>query len=275
MKYLILGGKGMAGHLITSYLKEKGYIVYHTSRNLYDQKSLYLDATCIDQVEHVIHQVKPDVVVNCIGLLNENAQDHPIEAIQLNSLLPKVIENTVNTYGAKLVHISTDCVFSGAKGDYLENDDPDGNSVYSKTKMIGEVCNAPHLTFRTSIIGPELKNGIGLFHWFMKQKGTIKGFTKVPWNGVTTLEIAKAIEEAVKQNLSGLYHLTAPTKISKYDLLMLIKTTFNKEDVTIEPYDQTEIDRTLLNSRNDFSYSVSAYPHMIQELKEWIQQHEK
>jgi dTDP-4-dehydrorhamnose reductase len=137
---------------------------------------------------------------------------------------------------------------------------------------LGEIINDNHLTIRTSIIGPELKeDGIGLFLWFMKQSGDIKGFKKVLWNGVTTLELAKATEEMMKHNVTGLYHLGSETKISKYTLLKLIQEIYEKEDVNILPDDAIVLDRTIKSTRTDFHYPIPTYQEMLLNLKDWMQ----
>lgn len=271
MRILILGGKGMAGHVISTHFASSDHFeVIHTTRKKDDLDGVFLDARDFRKVQKVIDRYRPDVVVNAIGVLNRDAEMHPVDAILLNSMLPRVVAQMLDLYGGKLVHISTDCVFKGDLGDYREDADTDGTSVYAKTKSLGEVVDGPHLTVRTSIIGPELKDGIGLFHWFMKQKGEVHGFSNVMWNGVTTLELAKAIEAMLNQNLSGLYQLTAPEKISKYALLKIIKDIYGKENVTIVPADKPVLDRTLCSTRTDFQYTVPDYSQMLGQLKDWM-----
>jgi len=272
MKVLILGGNGMAGHIMKQYyLAKKKYDVFYTSRDRYDKNSIFLDVTDFRRVEEVIDKIKPDIVINCIGILNKHASQDQLLAIQVNSLLPHQLAKLSQHNGGKLIHISTDCVFSGTKGDYKENEIPDGTSDYAQSKRLGEIKNDKHLTIRTSIIGPELKdNGIGLFLWFMKQTGEIKGFEKVLWNGVTTLELAKATEELIHQKVTGLVHLCSDTKISKYHLLKNIQKVFNKYNVNIIPDDNVVLDRTLKNTRTDFSYSIPSYQEMLFELRNWI-----
>ncbi|UOE92730.1 SDR family oxidoreductase [Alkalihalobacillus sp. LMS39] len=274
MRLLILGGKGMAGHVITKYFQGKeGYEVYYTSRDQTDTNGIFLDVTNSQEVEKVIENIRPHITVNCTGILNQHATDDPFLAFQVNSILPQQLVKLTERYGGKLVQISTDCVFSGEKGEYTETDDPDGTSVYSESKKLGEILSDKHVTIRTSIIGPELKdNGIGLFLWFMKQKGEVSGYTKALWNGVTTLELAKAIEKIIEHHVTGLYHLCSETKISKYELLTIIKEVFEKEDVEISPDDSKVIDRTLKNTRSDFQYDVPDYKEMIFELKDWMRQ---
>ncbi|UOE62884.1 SDR family oxidoreductase [Priestia filamentosa] len=273
MKLLILGGKGMAGHVITAYfMQKKHYEVLYTSRDLNDEAGIYLDVTNFKRVEEVIELTKPDVIINCIGLLNEQANNNPLLAFQINSLLPHQLAKLVERHNGKLIQISTDCVFSGLEGDYTEDKIPDGTSVYAQSKQLGEIVNDQHLTIRTSIIGPELKeDGIGLFLWFMNQSGEIKGYEKVLWNGVTTLQLAKAIEEMIKNNITGLYHLGSSKKVSKYELLMLIKDTFQKNNVKIVRDQDIVLDRTIKSTRKDFEYIVPSYEEMLISLREWMQ----
>ncbi|MCM3541151.1 dTDP-4-dehydrorhamnose reductase family protein [Priestia endophytica] len=273
MKLLILGGKGMAGHVITTYFTQKNhYEVLYTSRDPSDEASIYLDVTNFKRVEEVIELTKPDIIINCIGLLNNQANNNPLLAFQVNSLLPHQLAKLVERHNGKLIQISTDCVFSGLEGDYTEDKIPDGTSVYAQSKHLGEIINNKHLTIRTSIIGPELKSeGIGLFLWFMNQSGEIKGYEKVLWNGVTTLELAKAIEEMIHNQVTGLYHLGSSKKISKYELLMLIQDTFRKNNVKIVRDQDIVLDRTIKSTRTDFEYIVPSYEEMLISLREWIQ----
>jgi dTDP-4-dehydrorhamnose reductase len=162
-------------------------------------------------------------------------------------------------------------VFSGLKGNYSEDHPTDGTTVYAKTKSLGEITVEPHVTIRTSIIGPEIrKHGIGLFQWFMKQTGSIQGYQQVFWNGVTTLELAKAIVWTIHNDISGLVHLSQKEKISKYDLLLLLNNEFDKKDIQILPNCIEKSDKTLANTRKDFTYSVPKYIPMIRELRQWM-----
>jgi dTDP-4-dehydrorhamnose reductase len=272
MKLLILGGSGMAGHMLVKYFKTcSPFNVYFTCRDKKSQEGLYLDVRDLTRVANIIESVSPDVVINCIGILNENARKHELAAYQINGLLPHELEKIIERNYGKLIHISTDCVFSGQRGDYGEEDERDGDSVYARTKALGEVNSDKHLTIRTSIIGPEIrKNGIGLWHWFMQQQGNVQGYKNVIWNGVTTLELAKAVHYAIEHPICGLYHLTAPEKISKLELLYLFKNVFNKDDVSIIPNETIQLDRTLKNTRLDFVYTVPGYEQMIQKLAHWM-----
>jgi dTDP-4-dehydrorhamnose reductase len=272
MKLLILGGKGMAGHVMTAYFKQNPqFEVFCTSRDINDKQSIFLDVTDFKKLEEIIESINPDITINCVGLLNDHASNNPLLAFQVNSLLPHQLSKLMERHRGKLIQISTDCVFSGKKGDYMEDDFPDGTTVYAQSKQLGEINNDKHLTIRTSIIGPELKeDGIGLFLWFMKQSGEIKGYKKVLWNGVTTLELAKATEEMIKHNVTGLFHLGSESKISKYSLLTLIQEIFEKNDVKILPDEAIELDRTIKRTRTDFQYPIPTYQKMLTDLKEWM-----
>lgn len=272
MKVLILGGKGMAGHMITKYfIEKKQYNVLYTSRDLNDKESLYLDVTNVNSVEKIIESEKPDIVINCIGILNDEARKNPLLALQVNSLLPHQLSTLTQRYNGKLIHISTDCVFLGTKGDYTEDDVPDGISEYARSKRWGEIISENHLTIRTSIIGPELnQEGIGLLLWFMKQDGEIKGYKNALWNGITTLELAKAIEQMIENKVTGLYHLCVQQSISKYDLLKLMREIFQKDSLKITPDYEIVLNRTIKNTRTDFHYLVPDYREMLTELKDWM-----
>jgi dTDP-4-dehydrorhamnose reductase len=143
--------------------------------------------------------------------------------------------------GIKIIHLSTDCVFDGKDGGYTEKSFKNENGIYGLSKNLGEIYGKNSLTIRTSIIGPELKNGSGLFNWFMNQKGNISGFTKAYWTGVTTLELSKAIDKAIDENIEGLYHIVPNKKISKYDLLNIFKNEFSEVKVTIEKNDNYKV----------------------------------
>ncbi|MBY6053355.1 SDR family oxidoreductase [Cytobacillus firmus] len=277
MKTLILGGKGMAGHMLVSFFKTKPeYDVYYTSRDLLDEEGLYLDVRDSKSVENLIDGLKPDLIINCVGILNQHAEMNPKLAFHVNSLLPHQLAKLAERHKGKLIHISTDCVFSGDKGSYTEHDKPDGNTVYSQSKQLGEIIDDKHLTIRTSIIGPEIKNtGIGLLLWFMNQHGVVKGYKKALWNGVTTLELAKAADALIKAKVTGLFHLGAAEKISKHDLLLLIQKVYQKYNVTVIPDCEISLDRTIKSTRNDIFYTVPGYEEMLNELKNWVILNEK
>lgn len=278
MKVLIFGGQGMAGHMIADYLSEHtGHDIYATvRRNPVSPRQILLDARGEQEIVGVVAELRPDVVINAVGLLNDHAADRLADAITVNSLLPHRLARLGEQFGYRLIHISTDCVFSGAEGNYAESDTADGLTVYAKSKSLGEVSYGNHLTIRTSIIGPELKeDGIGLFHWFMRQKGEIWGYRHVFWNGITTLELAKALEWLLPRNLTGILHLCAPEKLSKFELLTLLKEVFERQTLTIKPFDGVISDKSLVSTRRDMTYIVPPYPQMLKELREWMATHAK
>ena len=275
MKIMVLGAAGMAGHTIALYFQEKGYdVTGFATRPIPFVKYVLGNALDSAALKDIISKEKSDVIINCIGILNKNAEDNPAEAIFLNSFLPHYLVKLTEDTSTKIIHMSTDCVFAGNTGPYSEDSFPDGRSVYDRTKALGELNDAKNLTFRNSIIGPDVKaTGIGLFNWFMKQKGHIKGYTKAIWTGVTTLTLAKAMERAIEDNLTGLYNLVNNVSISKYDLLKLFNKYFRDNKLVIEPSGDVCLDKTLLCTRTDFSYAVPSYEEMVSEMKEWIENH--
>jgi dTDP-4-dehydrorhamnose reductase len=275
-KVFIIGSKGMAGHVIYNYFKEntKFELVDIARGTEFHTPSYQMDVTNFQELKKILDIEKPDIVINCIGILNKDAEEHPDKAILLNSYLPHFLAQTGAQVGFKLIHISTDCVFNGKKGGYTEISEKDGIGFYAQSKALGEVSYGRHLTLRTSIIGPELKdNGIGLFHWFMNQKGTIKGYSRAYWTGVTTLELSKALVESIEQDISGLHHLVNESKIDKFELTNLFKEVFKKNLIEIEPYDGYVVDKSLIRTNTEFDYSVPTYPVMIKEMKGWIDNH--
>ena len=275
MKILVLGGDGMAGHLMTTYLRESGLDVWSSTRTgVGGERSIAHLIRSESDVYRVISQVKPNVVVNAIGVLNEHAQHCIADAIVANSLLPQWLGKLANQCGYRLIHISTDCVFRGTTGAYREADVTDGVGVYAWTKSLGELGAAPHLTLRTSIIGPELKStGIGLFHWFMQQSGFVHGYACAWWNGVTTLELAKTVRRLLDQPVSGLLHLTGVRDMTKLSLLALLQAEFAREDVVLLPDETKVVNKTLRNTRADFCPEIADYPEMLEELHQWMKQH--
>jgi len=209
--------------------------------------------------------LKPDFIVNCIGILIHGSSNVE-NAIYLNAYLPHQLKKISKNIGAKLIHISTDCVFSGDKGGYIETDVKDGKGVYSQTKKLGEIEDDANLTLRTSIIGPELKNnGEGLFHWFMNQQGDITGFTRAIWSGVTTIELAKAVKWSIDNDITGLYHVTNNTSISKYDLLKLLQK-YTKKDINIKSFSGKDVDKSFIDTRLLMDYEIPSYDQMISDM---------
>lgn len=261
----------MAGHMITRYLASLNkYEIIDASLEKLTENTIILNVENKELLNELLNENKPNIVINCIGLLIKASEENPSLAIYLNSFLPHYLSELGDKLNYKLIHLSTDCVFSGKKGGYHENDVRDGEDHYARTKALGEIINDKHLTFRTSIIGPELKTeGTGLLHWFLTKKDTIKGFSKVYWTGLTTLELAKAIDQAIEQDLTGLYHLVPDHKISKYNLLKLI-SEIKGMSIKILKDEEYISDKSLINNRKDFNYQVPDYRKMLIELFDWM-----
>jgi len=277
-KVVVLGALGMAGHIMSQYLDETNeYEIFGIARTQ-DTKYIkkVLDVQNFEELEEYFEEIKPDIVINCIGILVAKSNSDLTTAIMMNSYLPQFLSKLGNKLHYKLIHISTDCVFSGKSGNYKEDSFRDGDDNYARTKALGEVINNKDLTIRTSIIGPELKsNGTGLLHWFLNQKGTISGYSKAFWSGVTTLELAKQTHEMIKQDIKGLFQLCPDGKISKFDLLNLFAKVWNKE-IIIEENSKYSVDKSLICTRTDFIYVNNQRPtfeQMLLELKNWMDMH--
>ena len=267
----------MAGHIITLFFKENGYdVTGFTRRPVTYCKSIIGDAMKPDDVRMAIFSDDYDVVINAIGVLNQNAEEHKSMAVMLNGYLPHFIADTLHDYHTKLIHMSTDCVFAGNTGPYYEDSFPDGKIFYDRSKAIGEINDAKNLTFRNSIVGPDLnEKGIGLFNWFMRQTGSVRGYTGAIWTGVTTLTLVKAMEQAIKENLTGLYNLVNNDSINKFELLGLFNKYFCNGKIEIIPDDKLQLDKSLRHQRTDFLFVVPSYEQQIKEMADWINTHKE
>ena len=265
MKILIFGANGMAGHIIALYFKEQGYdVTGFTRRPISYCKNILGDAANPADVKAAIESDDFDIVINAIGILNQFAEENKSMAVMLNGYLPHFIADTLKDKKARLIHISTDCVFAGNTGPYYEDSFPDGKIFYDRSKAIGEINDDKNLTFRNSIVGPDPnEKGIGLFNWFMKQNGSVGGYTGAIWTGVTTLTLAKAMESAIKENLTGLYNLVNNESINKFDLLGLFNKYFRHGEITINPNDKLQLDKSLRHKRTDFSFQVPSYDQQV------------
>lgn len=276
-KVLILGATGMAGHMIYHYLLNTGkYSIKNVVfRNKLTEDSIIADITNKDIVADIISTINPDIIINCVGILIKGAKEHPDNAILINAYFPHLLKRLSDNVNAKLIHISTDCVFSGKKGNYTESDFRDADDIYGRSKALGEIINEKDLTIRTSIIGPELKKeGEGLFHWFMNQKGAINGYTTAIWGGVTTLELAKCIDVVIEGNYTGLIQLSNGEKISKYELLNLFKEIWGKNDIIINAFDGNGVDKSIAKSQY-FNHIIPGYHRMLEDQYEWMRTHKE
>lgn len=273
IKILILGSTGMAGHVIYKYFESLNkFDLYNISyRKKLNESSITLDVSNSDLLEHRIIEINPDIIINSIGVLIKGSASNPANAIFINSFLPHNLVGIADKINSKVIHLSTDCVFSGKKGRYLENDFRDADDIYGRSKALGEIDYGKHLTIRTSIIGPELKiDGEGLMHWFFTQRGEVNGFSEAIWSGVTTLELAKSLISFIENNISGVYHLTNNKEISKYDLLCMIKKIWAINHIKINKINGKRINKSFLDTRNEIDYKVHDYLESLSELKEFF-----
>ena len=273
VKVLVLGSTGLIGHQVYNYLKKNSD--YELS-NISYRKKLQEDTILIDIRDEkkfldTVEKIKPNIIINCIGVLINGSNKDPENAIFINAYMPHRLMRLADSINAKLIHISTDCVFSGNKKEpYLELDEKDGKDIYAKTKGLGEIINNEHLTLRTSVVGPELKtNGEELFHWFMNQSGTINGFTKAIWSGVTAIELAKAVMWAIDNKTTGLYHITNNQPINKYDLLLLFKKHTQK-NIEVLSVEGRNVDKSFIDTRKLINYSIPSYDEMIRDMVQLI-----
>lgn len=274
-KYLILGVNGMAGHIIAQYLIEQGRTVIGFARTQSPICNTIIgDALCEEDIDRALKYDTYDVVVNAIGILNTAVDRNEKSGRYLNAKLPHLVAEKLEKTNTKLIHISTDCVYSGLKGHYTENDCPDAMSLYGITKAEGEVIDNKNLTIRTSIIGPELKSdGIGLFHWFMSQQESVYGYRNVIWSGVTTLQLAKSIQIDEEENATGLIHLCNNRTICKYDLLQLFNKYCRENKIKIRENTDIVNDKSIICTRKDIHFVIPDYETMIKEMSAWIKNH--
>lgn len=282
MRVLVLGASGMLGNAMLRVLSQQnGWVVYGTLRSpnmalkeLASSAQL-LNSIHADQPDSLIAaftQSRPQVVINCVGLVKQLANaDDPLEAIPINGLLPHRLAKLCELTNARLVHISTDCVFSGNQGNYRESDLPDAEDLYGRSKLIGEVDYVHAITLRTSIIGHELGRDHGLVGWFLSQQVRVKGYTEAIFSGLPTCELARVVRDFVIPNreLHGIYHVAAEP-ISKHDLLQIVNGEYGK-NLQIEPDDKVKINRSLDASRfrEATGYVAPAWPDLIAQMHEF------
>jgi dTDP-4-dehydrorhamnose reductase len=289
MRILILGATGMLGYSLFSNLREiNGFDVFGTVRNIKGKEAFFeevlsslifdVDVTDTVGIDSAIASVKPDVVINCIGLIKQHdvSKQH-VNAVEINALLPHQIARLCDQHSAKLIHFSTDCVFSGKKGLYTEESTPDATDLYGKSKCLGEVDYPPHLTLRTSIIGHELNSSVSLIDWFLSQTGEVKGFSKAIFSGLPTCYVAKLLAENILKSpeLSGLYHLSV-SPIDKYTLLKQVAETYRKETV-INEFTNFEIDRSLNSQKltRKLGLVLAPWPELIEYMhKDYVNRYQ-
>lgn len=283
MRILIFGATGMLGSAMSRFLsQDRSMKVYGTVRSTQvndnsDKKSLFTIINGID-VENYASLVtafsegRPDIVINCVGLVKQlGSASLPLQAIPINALLPHKLALLCKATGARLIHVSTDCVFSGKKGNYLETDFPDADDLYGRSKFLGEVDYPHAITLRTSIIGHELAGNKSLLEWFLKQERSVNGYTKAIFSGLPTVELARVVRDFVlpKKELRGVYHV-ATQPISKFELLKQISQIYNK-NIEIIPTDELVTDRSLNAQRfNEVTgYTPPKWSELIKSMHEF------
>jgi len=265
----------MAGHTVSLYLKEKCDDVTGFARKQSQFVNTIIgDAFDTEHLKSIIDNDEYDYVINCIGLLNNDAEEYKSHAVYLNSFIPHMISDFTKESDTRLIQISTDCVFSGKRGQYTEYDVKDGENFYDRSKALGEVENNKDITIRTSIIGPDINpKGCGLLNWFLQQEKKVYGYNKAMWTGITTLELAKYIKMITKKKLYGLYNVVPDQSISKNDLLVLFDKFLKEEKVEIVSIDKPVLDKSLVSTKAACGYKIPGYEKMIMELKEWMESH--
>ncbi len=260
-KILVLGVTGMLGNTVFRFFSESpGFDVYGAARSsgglkyldeaLRPRISVGVDVEHQDHLVQLFDRIRPDIVINCIGLVKQLTESaNPLVALPVNALLPHRLARLSSLVGARLIHVSTDCVFTGRRGNYRESDEPDAQDLYGRSKLLGEVDYDNAVTLRTSIIGHELTSTYSLVGWFLAQEGRVSGFTRAVFSGLPTVELARVIRDYVvpRSGMRGLWHVSS-APIAKYDLLQLIKRAYGRSNEIIAD-DRLVIDRSLDSSR--------------------------
>ena len=286
MKVLVFGASGMIGSAMYRVLSAKAsdgnddLQAWGTLRaddtkkffaeSLAERLVSGVDVEKQDSLVRVFSRVRPDVVINCIGLTKHHKEaEDPLLALPLNALLPHRMADMCAVAGARLIHVSTDCVFAGTKGNYAEVDAPDAGDVYGKSKHLGEVDYPHAVTLRTSTIGHEMQSAYGLLEWFLAQQGSCKGFNRAIFSGLPNTEFARVVRDVVipRPDLHGLYHVGAGP-IGKYELLKLIAKAYGKQ-IDIVRDDEFVIDRSLNSARfsQTTGYKAPGWPELIQAMQ--------
>lgn len=279
MKFFILGCNGMAGHTISLYLQEQGHDVFGFDRSKSNLvKSVAGDARDSKTLIEIIDASKFDTIINCIGILNQFAESNHELAAYLNAYFPHFLAKATEGTDTQVIHMTTDCVFSGKKGSYTETDLRDGETFYDRSKALGELDDDKNLSLRNSIVGPDINpKGIGLLNWFMNNSlggnPELNGYTKSMWTGQTTYQLAKTMEAAAKERVHGLINAVPSTSISKYDLLRLFNKYLRSNNVKINPIEGVNADKSLIRTNYEFDYIIPDYETMVAELADWMKAH--
>jgi len=263
MKITVFGSKGMAGHMIVSYLQQQGHTITALDRS-------HVDIENTREVHAVLRTVDADFVINCIGLLVNDSISRPDRALIVNSWFPHALEQHFKNTNTRVIHLSTDCVFDGSSGNYREYDFHTETNFYGRSKSLGEINNAKDITFRMSIIGPELKKGTGLLEWVLNNpEQELNGWINHWWNGITTLQLAKCINQYINNPcVAGVYHLVNNRiRITKYNLLVLINQTYNLNKSIALSTGPKAINKVLVDTRQEVDWAIADYPTQLEELR--------
>ena len=283
MRILVLGASGMLGNAMLRVMAETdAHEIWGTARSesvkryfateLSERIIVGVDVEHFDTMAALFARVRPEVVINCIGLVRQLSEaDDPLQALPINSLLPHRLARLCELIKARLVHVSTDCVFNGRKGNYRESDPSDAEDLYGRSKFLGEVAYPHTITLRTSIIGHELATARSLIGWFLAQQGKIKGYRRAIFSGLPTVALSRLVRDVVlpRPELSGLYHV-ASAPISKYDLLKLVANAYGK-DIVIEPDDAVVVDHSLNAERFAAAtgYVAPPWPELVAGMRDF------
>jgi len=287
VKILILGGDGMLGHQLLKSWSDKHDVrvtlradqsCYAHYYGLFDKANAFygIDVRDFEAIESVVRSFQPEAVINAVGIVKQRSEAHDaIISLEVNSLLPHRLSQLCGESGARLIHLSTDCVFSGSKGMYTEHDLEDAADLYGRSKLLGEVHDKQAVTLRTSIIGLELARKKSLVEWFLAQKGTIKGFAGAIYSGFTTLEMARIIESILieHRDISGLWHV-ASEPINKFDLLSKLSGFMGRKDIDLQPDTDFCCERSLdaSNFNKTTGYRPPSWDEMLSEQAVQIQE---
>ncbi len=279
MNFFVIGCNGMAGHLISLYLYEQDHDVMGYARScLRLVPSETGDVRDVERIKAIVAEGHFDTIINCVGLLNQFAESDKASAVFLNAYFPHFLADITAGTDTQVIHMSTDCVFSGKRGEYTEHDLRDGETFYDRSKALGELEDEKNLTLRNSIVGPDIKeSGIGLLNWFMKNTvkadSLVNGYTKAVWSGQTTLQLAKTMEAAARERVHGLYNMVSAQSITKYELLQLFNKYLRSGQVLVNPVEGINADKSLKRTNFDFSYEIPDYETMVAEMAIWIKEH--
>lgn len=264
MKLLVFDHKGMVGHVIYHYFKENGHKVDAYEGDIHDTTN----------IARIINERKYDAVINTLAVINQFAEENKAEATFINSYLPHLLEKLTKGTDTVVVHRSTDCIFSGSKGNYDLEDKPDATSFYARSKALGEVINDKDICIRTSLIGPEQdKKGISLLNWFLKQQGNVNGYANAIWTGLTTDEFARVIEHLLIHKAHGLFHTVPSHGIGKFQLLEYFNKYFEGERNIIRIENEL-IDKSLKQELGNSGLMLNDYETQVRNMAEWIRKHD-